>query len=247
MRTYLLTTTAAVALARDVRWAKQAQRRTGIVLPSLGPASAGAILASLLTAFSFGVSKNALAQTIIDTTVNVPPTDLSSVSGDLFIGYNGAGTLNITTGGSVSNTGSAVLAVNEGSTGTVTVRGPNAQWTIGGHLDVGSQGTGNLTIENGGSVTTLASGSSGAGRIGENATGTVTISGPGSSYVNNGAFFDLGVFATGTLNVTNGGAFSTTGDLDVGVCGRGVLNIMSGGTVTSARGLSGLVPLSRTP
>jgi len=152
MRTYLLTTTAAVALARDVRWAKQAQRRTGIVLPSLGPASAGAILASLLTAFSFGVSKNALAQTIIDTTVNVPPN--LSVTGDLFIGFDGAGTLNINPGGSVSNTGNAGLGVNsEDSTGTVTVRGPNALWTIGGQLNVGQFGTGNLTIENGGSVT----------------------------------------------------------------------------------------------
>jgi fibronectin-binding autotransporter adhesin len=39
-----------------------------------------------------------------------------------------------------------------GSSGTVTVAGPNATWTNSGNLYVGFLGTGTLTIQRGGTV-----------------------------------------------------------------------------------------------
>ena len=52
-------------------------------------------------------------------------------SGDLYVGYYGNGTLNITGGGAVSNT-NGYIGYNSGSTGTVTVDGTGSKWTNSG-------------------------------------------------------------------------------------------------------------------
>ncbi|UED33750.1 hypothetical protein [Rhizobium ruizarguesonis] len=65
------------------------------------------------------------------------------------------GALTIQNGSRLTSTSIARLAVVAGSSGTVTVTGSGSQWTIPlGTFYVGFQGTGTLSIENGGQVTT---------------------------------------------------------------------------------------------
>ena len=68
---------------------------------------------------------------------------------------------------------------------------------------VGGQGTGTLTIQDGGAVN-----SSGGGSVGlaAGSTGTVTVTGPGSTWNNSpGGGLNIGSFGTGTLTIANGG------------------------------------------
>ena len=130
-------------------------------------------------------------------------------------------------------------------------------------LIVGNSTTGALTVQNGGTVTDLRgfiaalSGSS----------GTVTVTGPGSTWTNNGQELLVGDFGTGTLTVQNGGRVSdvtgfiagfsvssgtvtvtdpgstwaNNGVLVVADAGTGTLTVQNGGTVTDTRGLIGNV------
>ena len=95
-----------------------------------------------------------------------------SNSSDLYGGYNGSGTLSITSGGSVSNT-NGYIGYNSGSTGMVTVDGCGSTWTNSGDLYVGNSGSGTLSITNGGSVSDTV------GYIGyySGSTGMVTVDG----------------------------------------------------------------------
>jgi fibronectin-binding autotransporter adhesin len=77
-------------------------------------------------------------------------------TGDLVVGQSGTGTLAITGGGKVSNT-TGYVGASPGSTSTVVVSGTGSNaaastWKNGGNLLVGDQGTGTLTIQNGGLV-----------------------------------------------------------------------------------------------
>ena len=90
-----------------------------------------------------------------------------------------------------------------GSQGTATVSGAGSTWTNSGTIQVGALGTGALTIENGGTVN-----SGGGGSIGLSAgsTGSVTVTGPGSTWNNTpGGGLNIGSFGTGTLTIANGG------------------------------------------
>jgi T5SS/PEP-CTERM-associated repeat protein/autotransporter-associated beta strand protein len=85
-----------------------------------------------------------------------------------------------------------------------------APGAVAGNLFVGYLGTGTLTIQNGGAV------SNGVGYIGYNpgSTGTVTVSGAGSSWTNSGAL-SVGILGTGTLTVANGGTVSVSGRMTI--------------------------------
>ena len=74
-------------------------------------------------------------------------------SGNLYVGYNGSGTLNITNGGTVGNNSSGnyggIVGQSSGSTGVATVDGGGSMWTNSGSLAVGVMGNGALSITNG--------------------------------------------------------------------------------------------------
>jgi len=124
-------------------------------------------------------------------------------NGTLNVGYEGTGTLTIAGGGTVTSAGSGggpagSIGVMAGSTGTVTVTGADSTWTVNGILDVGHDGTGTLTIANGGIVQAVAS------QIGKNGSGTgaVTVTGAGSIWqTNNG----IEIGGNGTVTVEKGG------------------------------------------
>ena len=70
------------------------------------------------------------------------------------VGGLGTGTLTIQDGGTVNSGGGGSVGLSAGRHGTVTVTGPGSIWINGpgGGLNIGSFGTGTLTIANGGTV-----------------------------------------------------------------------------------------------
>ncbi len=134
------------------------------------------------------------------------------VAGDLIVGVAGPGTLTIEDGGTVEND-TGYVGDGAAGQGTVTVSGQGggqaSTWTNNSLLAVGQSGTGTLTIEDGGLVTSQYS------YVGADPTGdgTVTVRGRGAD----------GVASTWT-----------NGDLHLGDLGIGRLIIENGGTVSNA-------------
>jgi T5SS/PEP-CTERM-associated repeat protein len=160
-------------------------------------------------------------------------------SGRMIVGYNGNGTLNITDGGVVSNTGIysmdyTTIGSNFDSVGVVTVTGKGSEWNNSGRLYVGSGGNGTLNIEAGGVVTNTD------GSIGQ---GTVTVTGEGSEWNNSGR---LTVGHNDILNITHEGTVNVNGTTwvakEAGLSGainfdNGTLN--AGGLISSFGNLQG--------
>ncbi|WP_210210908.1 beta strand repeat-containing protein, partial [Rhizobium leguminosarum] len=182
--------------------------------------------------------------------------------GILTVGRDGIGTLNVTNGGAVANT-NGVIGSAAGSSGVVKVDGAGSTWANSSSLLVGQSGAGSLTVSNGGAVSNIGDAALG---FMSGSTGTATITGPGSVWTSNGAFFYVGNNGIGTLAVSNGGVVANAGDaavafsaistsaatvngvgskwtnggiLTVGRDGIGTLNITNGGEVSGASGILG--------
>jgi T5SS/PEP-CTERM-associated repeat protein len=171
----------------------------------------------------------------------------------LVIGNSGTGTLTIQNDGQLFTT-AFYVGNNEGSSGTVTVTGPQATLNVSSTIIVANDGTGTMTVSSGAdivssSATTIADG------IGT--TGTVTITGASSNWTQTSGI-TVGNNGVGTLNVQSGGSLSTsagtigsgsgsfgtanisgagstwtlTNPLTVGNNGEGVINVTSGGQVS---------------
>lgn len=186
-----------------------------------------------------------------------------NVGGDLAVGDTNLGTLTIDAGGTVSNDWAYVGNTATG-VGTVTVQGTDGSgnastWTNAGQFyigaDTGSNGT--LNILNGGVVT------NGMGVLIANengSTGTVTVSGPGSTWDSARLFsFQIGSGGNGTLQINIGGVVrsgqgiigrevgsvgqvTVTGpgstwapdnNIYVGFEGTGTLDVLDGATVST--------------
>ncbi len=131
-------------------------------------------------------------------------TDLD-VGGDLQVGVNGTGTMNIEGGATAAVTNDVILGFNATGNGTLTVDGAGSELDVTDAFVVGRAGTGVLTVQNGGTLTgnySYVGNSSGA-------TGTATITGSGSSW-------------------------TLTGDLYIAEQGTGAMSIADGGTVSNA-------------
>ncbi|MBN2022265.1 MAG: PEP-CTERM sorting domain-containing protein [Pirellulales bacterium] len=151
--------------------------------------------------------------------------------GSLCVGSSGSGTLSITNGGGVAsdNTGyTNYIGRQSGSTGEVTVDGADSTWTNNGSLCVGSSGSGTLSINDGGTVT-----SSSLNYIGERSgsTGEVTVDGPGSTWTITGLLY-VGYSGNGTLNIAQGGFVRVVQDTYVDIYNkdRGAIRF-DGGTL----------------
>jgi T5SS/PEP-CTERM-associated repeat protein len=117
---------------------------------------------------------------------------------DLSVGCNGNGKLSITNGGSVSNSTYGFIGRNSGSTGAVMVDGASSTWTNNSYLYVGNDGSGTLSITNGGKVS-VAEATIVA--LGEDATGLIDF-GAGGGTLNTRALFasPTQLKGTGTIN-----------------------------------------------
>ena len=199
-------------------------------------------------------------------TVNVDDAAWT-VSGNLFVGESGAGSLAILGGGQVTLDEfdrHSYIGWEIDSTGEVTVDGMGSTWTHTSEVGmqdvyVGYSGEGTLTITNGGQV------SNRFGFVGYNPTavGVVTVDGPGSTWNNTDNLF-IGDQGDGTLHISNGATVSNyiafvgnTGsgtvtvdgsgstwenvnrEVVVGNFGAGSVAITNGGRVHSSDGLVG--------
>jgi len=151
-------------------------------------------------------------------------------SADLYVGEKGTGTLSITDGGQVSSSSGCLGRYSSGSHGTVIVTGSGSNWTNSDELYVGRDGTGTLSITDGGQV------SSSAGWLGRysGAQGTATVTGSGSKWTNSGGL-SVGREGTGTLEITDGAEVSAS---IVSIGGKGLLamDVGQGSLLTVGRG-----------
>jgi T5SS/PEP-CTERM-associated repeat protein len=130
-----------------------------------------------------------------------------SSSGCLGAGWNGAGSLTIEDKLAVSSS-TGYLGYHAGATGVATVSGSGSSWSTGSAgLYVGYGGDGTLAITDRGAV----SGSYGNAYLGyENtATGSVSISGTGSTWSIDKGRLAIGYRGSGTLSITSGGSVSS--------------------------------------
>jgi fibronectin-binding autotransporter adhesin len=179
--------------------------------------------------------------------------------GDMAIGYNGDGFVLITNGASLLVDGDIFrVGRNEGSNGTLTVTGAGSN--VNGPnttMYVGYGGAGTVNIEDGGSISVMATSIGGQ----EDGTGVVNIDGTGTQA--NLGTLTVGDGGEGTLNVTGGASLSassitignafgdagtmfvdgaTTGvmtddDVIVGNAAPGALTMVDGATLRSNQGL----------
>jgi len=127
------------------------------------------------------------------------------------VGDEGTGALKIENGGRVNSTG-GFLGYRDTGNGTVTVTGSGSTWYNGSYFAVGNHGTGTLYIENGGRVISTSNGSIGHYA---NSTGTVTVTGAGSSWSVSG-LLRVGVGGDGTLVISNGGVVTASNKTTIG-------------------------------
>ena len=98
----------------------------------------------------------------------------------------------------------------------------------GGNLGAGYYGNGSLTITDGLVV------SSSYGYLGykPGSSGTATVDGPEANWHCYATY--VGMYGSGTLNVTNQGSFSAGSQLYVGHDGTGTMNVTNGGSISTA-------------
>lgn len=136
-----------------------------------------------------------------------------TTSNQLVIGESGAGTLNISNGGLV-NSATGIIGNGVGGDGTVTVSGHDGNgnastWNNSNQLHIGYDGTGTLSILDGGVV------NSGQGLIGANAgANSVTVSGRDvngkASTWNAANNIYVGYYGNGALSVADGAHVATS-------------------------------------
>ena len=157
-------------------------------------------------------------------------TSTMTVAGSLFVGWPGSGSLNVNSGGKVTDA-NAAIGDTGGSTGIANISGTGAYWKTSGTLMVGAAngivggsnvGSGTLSISDGGIV---AAGTMNIAPVPYYpystpvSTGTVTVSGGGS-----------GIAVTGELNV---GALYV-GEASSFQTSAGLLEISNGSTVRAS-------------
>jgi T5SS/PEP-CTERM-associated repeat protein len=152
----------------------------------------------------------------------------------LCIGNFGRGELSVIDGGEVSSS-VGIIGCSSGSMGAMSISGAGSKWSNGGwDIFVGYYGSGELSITDGGEV------SNGIGRIGEkvDSTGTVTVSGSGSTWTSSRVC--VGYSGSGELNITGGGKVSSGGSGCIGyeASSKGTVKVSGpGSTWTNSDGL----------
>ncbi len=143
-------------------------------------------------------------------TVTGSGSTLANGGWDFNVGRYGEGTLNVLAGGEVSSAYYSDLGKYSTAVGTATVSGPGSTWSTSRELVVGAQGTGTLSVRDGGRVSTSLRDIV----VGELAgsVGMVTVEGAGTT-LHSGDDLVVGRYGTGTL-IQEGGNVSATGFSD---------------------------------
>lgn len=177
----------------------------------------------------------------------------------MHVGSSGTSTLKIEDRGAANIGTFLYIGRFIGSDGLVTVSGAGSRLTNGNMMQVGSEGTGALIIEDGATVN-----STNVTRIGWSSTGigTAIVQGSGSSWTTNNSM-SVGFGGSGRLLIVDGGAVSNvegfvgreagstgevmvsgadstwtnSGALIVGALGNGTLTVSDGGHVSVGNGI----------
>jgi len=112
--------------------------------------------------------------------------------------------MDIKSGAVVSSSNSNIIGEVTGGSGAVTVSGRGSAWTSTAGLLVGTHGVGKLNIKNGATARNTNTGIVGYHPAG---SGEVTVSGAGSTWINDNGLF-VGHEGQGVLNITGGGVVS---------------------------------------
>ena len=160
--------------------------------------------------------------------------------GSILLGWNGGtGRLRIDNGGQVMSNeliGANAVGAGSNSIGIVEVSGSGSSWKATNALAVGVMGTGSLEIKSGGKVTSGAHNMIWAPQLGFNTAGA--IGGPDIVIGSASQFAD----ARGTVTVTGEGSeWINNGNLLVGVVGEGILNVEAGGRISNESAFIGEV------
>ena len=156
------------------------------------------------------------------------------VGGDGVDPTGGNGTVTVSHGGALSTLDGFAVAAAPGASGNVTVDGAGSKINAA-YVAVGVDGSGTLSVQNGGAVAVTGS-NFGIG-VGAGSTGTASVTGAGSTIAVTNVLF-IGHLGTGALTISNGGLVSAAGTLIADNAGStGSLNI--GGAVGSAAAASG--------
>ncbi len=161
--------------------------------------------------------------------VAIAGTDSSwVVDGFLNVGAGGVGEVDVSAGGRLDSTETATLGSAATGVGTGLVRGAGSVWRTGNILNVGGDGTGSVTVSNGGSLETVGTGSLGTNQTG---SGSVVVEGTGSQW--HAPDISVGFRGDGELEIKNGGLVTATSGLGVAVRSgsSGMLNLDEGGTL----------------
>ncbi|MEP6668965.1 MAG: autotransporter-associated beta strand repeat-containing protein [Chthoniobacter sp.] len=211
---------------------------------------------AVVSGTSTGLGQNEGANSLV--TVDGVGTQWN-MTGNAFMGSNGTVTVNIQNGAHVSSNqlylGYDKNADNTGGNGIVNVTGTGSSLAANSFLRVADYffTGGTLTISQGGTVTSVSGGTAGTASglaSTNNATGTIVVTGAGSSWTNTGDIYvgNSGTTGVGTLTVASSGAVSVTGATSINA--TSTLNIGNGataGTFSSASvANSGLIHFNLT-
>lgn len=181
------------------------------------PSSADLVQLSMGGAFTISFSNsptiNTLTQTQGDVTLDLNTFTLRPTNTtNNILGSNGVTTtLEITDG--IFRPGNLILSNVVNATSNLILDTGSSTFVGTGLLNVGSSGTGNLTMQNGALLNTTNGAVLGLNNTG---VGTATVTGFNSAWTMNNAFaLRVGSLGSGTLNITNGGSV-TAPNLEVG-------------------------------
>src|SRR5207244_7424888 len=118
----------------------------------------------------------------------------------------------------------------DGPAGTgVIVTGTGSQFHTGFNAFVGGNGSGNLTVQNGGAFSAIGQIAVG---LNSGSTGTALIQ-SGGTLTGNYLNISGNPGSTGAVTVAGSGSAATVTTLDVGFGGNGALTVAAGGAVTT--------------
>ena len=146
------------------------------------------------------------------------------VGGDLFVGYQAAGSLSVSSGGSIAVTGSAAIGID--AAGAVSVSEGDVEITGATTLGAGNGGNGSLTIGTGGTFSTPTL------EVGVVGQASLDIDGGDLEVEQQTLTMGLQQGSSGDMSVEQV-TFSLTGTVVVGDAGNGTLSIESQGAVTA--------------
>ncbi len=153
-----------------------------------------------------------------------------ATSSEIFVGFQGAGTLNITRGGTVSSSGRSGAGGNRYTRSFVNITGTGSTWTNSGELIVTNA---TINVSDGGVLNTQT------GRIGRTdfPQSIVTIEGSGSKWTNTGDLYVADDFSWyARLNIAGGGTVTAQSVSVYGGTGSLAIDVGTGSNLTVAGG-----------